>query len=83
MKCPENVMRNKLLQFPLHRGCRGNEDYNLSSEGHLRSIKYVSFDFSKSRYATKNFQISSTTSVCNLSKPIESTIVFLTHVQLF
>lgn len=38
-------MRNKLLQFPFHCGYQGNGNYELSSEGHLRSIKYVSFDF--------------------------------------
>lgn len=44
-KCPENVMRSKLLQFPFHCGYQGNGNYELSSEGHSRSIKYVSFDF--------------------------------------
>lgn len=37
------LIRSTLLQFPPHHGYRGNEDYDLSSEGHSRSIKYVSF----------------------------------------
>lgn len=53
-------MRNKLSQFPFHRGYQGNENYELSSEGHSRSIKYVSFDFYEvETYGEENFQISS------------------------
>lgn len=40
-----NAQRALTQLLPLLRGCRGNGDYDLPSEGHSRSIKYVSFDF--------------------------------------
>lgn len=51
------LIRSTLLQFPPHHGYRGNEDYDLSSEGHSRNRLNMYYNLYEIKFSDFHYKV--------------------------